>query len=157
MLHLVNIFLLIISLIIFRRMIDKKAFDIDQGVVTPSDYTLWIKDLPQGTTEDDIKQFIESEQYILENETFQPKIIKKLNFCFDIGKFVDAARKLRQLEADKVYVEDYFNKFEMLPNKKVMCRTVAYNSAEEIQEQIQQTKADFEALLQEFDKRMEEN
>ena len=56
-----------------------------------------------------------------------------------------------------MYVEDYFNRFEELPTKKVLCRTVAYESATDFQEQIQETKAEFEALVQEFDKRMEEN
>lgn len=64
---------------------------------------------------------------------------------------------MRQLEADKVYVEDFYQMFDELPTKKVWFRRVSYDSVEEIQKQISQQKAKFESLVQGFDKRMELN
>ena len=61
---------------------------------------MWVGDLPEKTTEEEIKCFIENYEFVFHDTTYKPKVEKKLNFGYDIKTFVKKAVEKRELELD---------------------------------------------------------
>ena len=78
-----NIVVMILSVIMFlviimtRTRIKYLSHQLDDDVITPSDFTLHLKHLPKDKTQEEVREWLEKE-YNLQ--------IEEVNFSYDIGK-----------------------------------------------------------------------
>lgn len=82
-LHLVVMGIVLLSTIIFRRRQLKMEADIDEKNLTPSDFGIFVNNLPNDKTEDEVKEWF--------CKLFKNKIdIVYVNYAYEIGDIIEA-------------------------------------------------------------------
>lgn len=87
-----TIILIMLSMHYFRKMQKLTENECDRGLVSPSDYAIWIKNLPKGEFN---KKDIES---IFHEKFGFSGNIEKIIFSYNISVFVDLCNKSNQIE-----------------------------------------------------------
>ena len=67
--------------------------------MTPSDFTLYVKNIPKDKTEDEIKQFIE--------QRVPGAVVAKINLSYDIEKMTDLLREFDEEVSKLMYIHAY--------------------------------------------------
>jgi hypothetical protein len=81
----------------FRRWQIQTADECDREQITPSDYTIMVKNIPRSQTKEDIEKFF-TEKGKYTGKT----VIEKVVLAKKIGPYVDNQRKLAKLEIKKL-------------------------------------------------------
>lgn len=93
--NLVTIIILMISLNCFRRMQKLTENECDRGLVSPSDYSIWLKRLPKGQyTESDIQLFIDQNFPVYDT----PINVRRIILAYDISDFMKNCGLVNKLE-----------------------------------------------------------
>lgn len=101
-LNTICIFLIIVSSIILRRMQKKVASEIDERVVTPSDFGVMVTGIPLDKTEEEVAEYFKG--------FFEDLQIVYVNFCYNVKGMIKAVRDLTSNMQIKAYLESYKSK-----------------------------------------------
>lgn len=108
---------LIVYFFILKRFMKKKTHKFDYENITPSDFTVWVKDIENDYKKDELHSFFQTrglgKRYKLEVNSVSP--------VFDIEIYVKQVRKLEKLKGDLSYSEDYRKKYKANPSSSGCC------------------------------------
>lgn len=79
------------------------ASDIDKNHTTPSDYTIWIKNLKRNFVDRELKKFIEEQSRYFG----VPAEIYSTSIGYDINDYVRSTREMARLKGLLLFVQDY--------------------------------------------------
>ena len=101
--NLVTIVIIMISLHVFRRIQRLTEKECDRGLVSPSDYSIWLGNLPKGEySEEDIRKLLMDHK-----EKFEDFNAKKIVLAYDITEFMRDCRDLNSSEAKIMKGREY--------------------------------------------------
>lgn len=150
-LHIVCMILISITYHFMRRYIRNKEEEIDLLISSPSDYTIWATNIDTRLSEEEIKQFFidyGKSSGLISN-------VVKVNFPYDIKKFVDISRELKEVNSKITYIDRYrkhHQDMNALPTHKVCC----FNKKGESYESLIKTKHKLEEKLERVFQKMKQ-
>jgi hypothetical protein len=150
-LHIVCMILIAITYHFMRRYVRKKEEEIDILISSPSDYTVWATNIDTRLPEEEIKQFFI--EYGKANG--MTSNVVKVNFPYDIKKFVDISRELTEVNRKITYIDRYrkhHQDMNALPTQKVCC----FNKKVESYESLLNTKHKLEENLEKVFQKMKQ-
>jgi hypothetical protein len=143
-LHVVVMILMLISYFWLRGYLRRKDEEIDLFITTPSDYTIWVKNLPLDINEQEIKDFFS-------NNTVPGTTVEiiKVNFPYDIREFVEATRERNAIKEQLAVIKEYKREnpgSTELPKKSFLC----FKRQMESEESLRKRKAIYTEKLNKF-------
>lgn len=143
-LHVVVMILMLISYFWLRSYLRRKDEEIDLFITTPSDYTIWVKNLPLDVSEEEIKDFFSKNT--VPGTTVE---IVKINFPYDIREFVEATRQRNAIKEKLAVIKEYKREnpgSTELPRKSFLC----FKKQIESEESLRKKKAIYTERLIKF-------
>ena len=121
-LHSVCCIFLIIYIDILKGSFKKISYTFGNKCITPSRFTIWVKNLNSNYDPSELKTFYE-EKGLGKGNSLEVECVSPV---YDIGPFVHNARKLEQLKGILSYIEEYNIKYGRYP-PDAFCSKTSYN------------------------------
>lgn len=148
-LHIIAMILIAISYHFMRKYIRTKEEEIDIFITTPSDYTIWATNIDVNLSEEELKTFFVEYGRA---DGIRADVVK-INFPYDIKKFVKVSRKLKAVNEQISYIEEYRKQernMEALPEKTVCCFKKTMESYENLIKTKDKLETDLRNAFQEM-------
>jgi hypothetical protein len=104
-------FFMILYMFIFKRFLKRKTQNFDFNHTTPSDFTVWVRDLPFNYKQIELKNFL-LKKAVRGRQNVE---ISAISPVYDIKFYVQQVRKMEHYKGTLSYVEDYRKKFKKNP------------------------------------------
>ena len=141
-LHMISVIILIIASPFIRNKIRGKAIEFDLLFTTPSDFTIWIKDLPHEFTYEELEEF-------LAKKTSDPVNIVNFVRTFDIKNYLKVSNELVYWESQLELSKRNPRTLPLFWKKILKFLGFHWPTIEECQIAIFETKKQQESLLKE--------
>ena len=119
MLHAGFCVFLILYIFTLKRYFKKKVYEFDSENITPSDFTVWVKDLDSNYRPEQLKEFYEK-RGLGKNSNLEVSCISPV---YDIKTYVEKVRTLERCKGDLSYLEDYIKKYGKYPSSPCCSKT----------------------------------
>ena len=129
-LHISACVMLMILYPIILKKIKKDSVDINIVYDSPSDYTLFLKGLPNKYTKEDL------ERHIIKNFPEHNVDIVNIVCTYDITEYSRIAKELTGWEMKFDFIQKYVSKYNKIPVRKGCCKEIPYETAEECEKNI---------------------
>ena len=129
-LHVIVCVLLMILYPYILKKIKEDSVDIDIEYDSPSDYTLFLKGLPNNYTKEEL------ERHIIKHFPEHNIDIVNIVCTYDISEYSRIAKELTGWEMKLDFIKKYESKYNKLPVKKSCCKEIPYETAEECEKNI---------------------
>ena len=96
-LHILMVFLILLLAVLVKYLLEELTLTLDEGIITPSDYTVRVKNIP--------KQGFELTEF--HNFVNYKKNVVKINYVYNIDAQVTTMRKLQHWKAQKKLQDHY--------------------------------------------------
>ena len=103
---------LIFYMFILKRVFKKRTYEFDEDHTTPSDFTVWVKDLDPNYNPLEIKAFYEK-RGLGKGSKLEVSAVSPV---YDIEIYVQKVRKLQEAKGDLLFLEEYFKRYDKKPS-----------------------------------------
>jgi len=113
---------MIFYMFILKRYLKRKTLNFDLNATTPSDFTVWVRNLPLSYKVEDLKNFL-MKKAVRGKQTVDISVVTPV---YDIKYYVKQVRELEKYKGTLCFVEDYRKKYRKHPGPPC-CKSRIYN------------------------------